>query len=86
MDQDIDVGSLQVSIGEGVPTGPESQVAVEHPPFGPAPLVCAPELIVQSPFVDTEVPHDPLWLQGFAVRTHRMEVVEDLLVRDPMVG
>jgi hypothetical protein len=82
VDHEINVGGPKPSVGKGATAGSEGQIAVEHPPFSPAPLTCSAEVIVQPPFIDTEMSHDPLGLKRSAVRADGMQVFEDFLVGD----
>ena len=80
MNHDVHVSGVESGVGKCGAPGSDRQITVVHAAFGPAPLLCPPELVVQPSLVDAEVFDNPLGLQGSAVRTDGMEVFEDLLV------
>jgi len=86
MDHDVDVGGVESGVGEGGAPGSQRQITIEEAAVGTAALAPSPELIIQPPLMDAEVPDDPLRFKGPAVRTNGTEVLEDLLVGDPAVG
>ena len=85
VDHDVDVGGVDAGVDEGGLPGSERQIPVVEAAVGPAPLVPPAELVVQPPLVDAEVLDDPLGLEGPAVRANGTEVLEDLLVGDPVL-
>jgi hypothetical protein len=77
--------SADAGIAESRACRRQRQVAIIEATIGPAALAPPPELIIQAALMDAEVLHDPLRLQKPAVRPGRTQILQDLLIRDPVI-
>jgi hypothetical protein len=64
VDHNVDIGGVEIGIGEGGTPGSQRQISVEEAAVRPAPFARGAELVVQASLEDAEVFDDPFRLEG----------------------
>ncbi len=84
--EQVDLAGAQLGVVQGGAGGSEGKVTVVEAAVGPRALAPTTELVVESAFVDGEMPHHPLGFEQPSVGPGWAQVAENLLVGDPVLG